>query len=667
MQRALRASPGAFAAVVLTAAAALTPAWPATALAGTGHGVLAAPATPRVTAYGPIAFPRPGVGVLVQAGAGGGGGATVLRTTDNGAVWVPVMRLAAPVEGLAFPTAADGWLWTEGRCGNPGCIGTAYVTRDAGLHWRRVAGALPARSDALAPTAASTVYALGRGPACAALACPADVWRSGDGGAVWRRVAPPDGLRVQSVAASGRGVVLLAGMVCAGALDCRPELVRSTDGGARWHTVLRPPGTDYQGNSGAFAVSLRGDVAWAVAPVPGGGSMGSGVGPLYRSLDGGATWTRLAGAAGWGGRVDAGGPGFAGVPSGPSAQAALATFGVAAGAAEGGVGVTVDGGKVWTRLLAYANAAQVTGAAWDGARTIWAAGTTDPWAWALPVPYVDRITVRGGGRFTVRQVMPRPVPLRLANTGPRGLLAGVGLAGDPNAVLMSANGGRTWSVRGTVSANVLAGAQFLTPRAGYAYGIGIAANGSPVDRIWRTGHGAASWLPVSAGIPTYALAMTDGGRGMRVALDQAGGADTVLVQRTRDGGRSWTTRARLPAAPYDAIAAAVTGAGRAYVLIQAPAAGGRATLEATTGSGVTWRELGTFGLSSAAGFTPGVAATGPTCVAVDAGGAVYVRRAAGRTWTRSVPSRRADLVSSVAVAAGCRVLSTFAPGPEVRP
>src|SRR3954467_7477826 len=237
----------------------------------------------------------------------------VWKTTNAGNTWKPIFDdvHVASVGAVAVAPSdpnviyvgtgnQSGWSFTVGK--------GIYKSTDAGRTWN--ATGLPRSqyigSIVVAPPdpAAVLVAALGpRPPGRGGAEAPADagergVYRSRDGGQTWARVLPADG-------SSGASDLYLDyadpkfvfALLTAGA---SPGAYRSGDGGATWQPV-GARGLPDGARISAFAVSsgTHGRRLYAVA---GAGGRGGGNRALYRSDDGGDTWTfgtrQLASAGG---------------------------------------------------------------------------------------------------------------------------------------------------------------------------------------------------------------------------------------------------------------------------------------------------------------------------------------------------------------------------------
>ncbi|HEX5633074.1 MAG TPA: hypothetical protein VFX50_07600, partial [Gemmatimonadales bacterium] len=214
--------------------------------------------------------------------------------------------------------------------------GGLWISADAGASWRANSDFFPNLSVstiAFDPVSPNVVY-LGTGEASAGLV-GVGVFKSLDGGETWRFLpstnadANPDWRFVNRVAVNpGEPNVLLAGVTSS---DFQAGAIyRSTDGGASWTRVFRTraldlafdpndPASAVAGlDDGTLAYSRDGGLTWAqtlpLVPTPSGrgntaraeiafarsqpgavfASVDNARGEVWRSLDSGATWTRMA-------------------------------------------------------------------------------------------------------------------------------------------------------------------------------------------------------------------------------------------------------------------------------------------------------------------------------------------------------------------------------------
>jgi photosystem II stability/assembly factor-like uncharacterized protein len=318
----------------------------ALALAFPGGLLLAVPLPARaqgIAAAAQVPFPRGG------AAMSRGGNGPVPASAYSQLRW----RLVGPFRGG----------WATMAAGVPGSPDTFYFsgagsgiwkTTDAGRTWRPVANGLPPAIGALAiaPSDPDTLYA-GTGQVAPRydVASGHGVYKSTDGGKTWQ----PLGLAATHnigriwVDPHNPDVVVVAALGHLFGPNVQRGIYRSTDGGKTWTHVLAI--SDATG-----VVDLAADpanpallyaAAWQVRdypwldyfePLSGPGSA------IYRSTDGGATWTRLAGS-GW--------------PQGPLGRIGIAVthtsqgtriYATVASDTEGGIWRSDDGGGHWQRV-----------------------------------------------------------------------------------------------------------------------------------------------------------------------------------------------------------------------------------------------------------------------------------------------------------------------------
>ena len=231
--------------------------------------------------------------------------------------------------------------------------GGVWKSTDAGTVWTPIFDGQPVGSVgalAVAPSNPQVIYAgTGESDIRADLASGDGVYKTEDGGRTWKNVGLADTRQISRIVVDRRNPSILLVAALGHAYGPNPErgVFRSSDGGATWQKTL------YRGpNVGAADLAMAPDAPQTVfatmwdaqrppwstyAPVAGPGS------GLYRSKDGGETWSKLTGH---------------GLPAAPWGRSGLA---VAAGtqgkrvyalidAKEAGLYRSDDGGDSWTRV-----------------------------------------------------------------------------------------------------------------------------------------------------------------------------------------------------------------------------------------------------------------------------------------------------------------------------
>ncbi|MGH8199234.1 MAG: hypothetical protein ACREVO_02510 [Steroidobacteraceae bacterium] len=262
-------------------------------------------------------------------------------------------RLVGPFRG--------GWAtMATGVPGNPdtfyfsGAGGGIWKTTNAGQTWRPVADSLPAAVGALAvaPSAPSTIY-VGTGQIAPRydIAAGRGVFKSTDGGKTWQALGLAATRDIGRIWVDPRNPDVVVVAALGHVFGPNPErgIYRSTDGGKTWVHALAI-------NDDTGVVDLAADptnpnllyaAAWQMRGRPWLSYFEPPQGPgsaIYRSTDGGVTWTRLAGNN-W--------------PQGPLGRIGLAVghtaqgtriYATVASESEGGVWRSDDGGDHWQRV-----------------------------------------------------------------------------------------------------------------------------------------------------------------------------------------------------------------------------------------------------------------------------------------------------------------------------
>jgi len=231
-----------------------------------------------------------------------------------------------------------------------GVNGGVWETIDAGRTWKPIFDGQPIGSIgalAVAPSDPSVIY-VGSGEADmrSDIAQGDGVYKSADGGRTWTKIGLTDTQQVGRIVVDPRDSnrVLVAALGHPYGPNAERGVFRSTDGGGTWQKILFK-----DENTGAIDLAFRpGDSRvvyaalwqtrrppWSVYPP----SNGPGSG-LYKSTDGGDTWTSLAGH---GFPAKPGRIGLAVAPSRPDRVYAMVD------APDGGLYRSDDGGASWTR------------------------------------------------------------------------------------------------------------------------------------------------------------------------------------------------------------------------------------------------------------------------------------------------------------------------------
>ncbi len=238
-----------------------------------------------------------------------------------------------------------------------GVDGGVWKTTDAGTVWKPIMDGQPVGSIgalAVAPSNARVIYAgTGESDIRSDLASGNGVYKSTDGGATWKNVGLRDSRQISRILvdANNPDVVFVGVLGHAYGPNAERGVYKSTDGGATWKRVLdKGPETGISD----MAMAADGKVLFAgtwnahrppwstYAPLEGPGS------GLYRSTDGGATWTQLDGHG-----LPAGDWGRVGVAVSPDGRRVYTVISVQKDdKKQSGLYRSDDGGDTWT----FANA-----------------------------------------------------------------------------------------------------------------------------------------------------------------------------------------------------------------------------------------------------------------------------------------------------------------------
>ena len=438
----------------------------------------------------------------------------LLRTTDGGRHWAAV-RLpdGVPTGGIDFVSARAGFATgTEDVAGQSArCRARLWATTDGGAKWRPVAGTCTGYElsglDFVSPTTGFAVG--GQYLKYSGYGQEEVVLKTTDGGGQWRlawraTIASPNDLDANFFAQVGFfspevGLALDGGMTAGANGPVGGHLWRTVDGGRAWAELPE------QG----LRLALDGpDGAWLVE-----GKSGQEGDVLWRSLDRGRSWSPVGNAE----RVSVN------AVSGYGSDLWVST--------EAGDFLSYDGGRSWRRPPSAMEAAE--GGTWPqtavqqargGAVIVGPGWAGDGYLW---------LSSDGGRHGTLRR-------LPLASVGGVGALAfsdarhglAVGLAGPDqlSVVVATADGGRSWQVRGSLGTIVL----------GLAYdGTRAVAVGSEdgQDALAVSTDAGRTWTINTTGDELCGAVSAFGATVAMWCSSLHSSGQQVLV--SRDGGRRW--------------------------------------------------------------------------------------------------------------------------------
>ncbi|MCO5171198.1 MAG: YCF48-related protein [Planctomycetes bacterium] len=515
-----------------------------------------------------------------------GAGNQVFRSTDGGQTWSPSTTGASGPVGAPRVHPTDGQIVLVGSGGFVPGDGV-FRSTDGGATWAQASG-LPAGATvpaiAFDPSSPGVVYAADATPEVGG-ATGTGLYRSTDGGATWTHLASTSGFTtIMDVVVDPTGVVYVGGRDGLG-------VQRSADGGASFtpmHTGL----TDLEVNALALDPS---------APLTLYAGTDAG-GELFRTTDGGATWSQRA--------IDD-----------PSTGTTTEEFAVSVAVGAGGGQVyfgaftglygSADGGATFalrqhgiTSVSVAAVVAHPTapGTFYAGTRNgVWR--TTDGGqTWARRNGGLPRLEIFEAHALVLDRLNPDTLYLALEDAG----------------VWRSTDAGLTWS---DVTAPALVGREVVAVGHG---GPGVVYASSHDGAIVRTTDGGATWSaaldgPVT-GEPVFCLAVhpTDPNT-VYAGLDDGHG-----LWKSTDGGATWSdlSGGSLPAGvSVMGLAIVPTAADTVFVTTDGEGA------FRTTDGGASWTKL-----PLATDFTRDVAVDG-SVVVVSHWGGIQVSTDGGATFS----------------------------------
>ncbi|MDB5417890.1 MAG: hypothetical protein JWP50_1309, partial [Phenylobacterium sp.] len=230
----------------------------------------------------------------------------------------PVPAAAAPIDEALFsglqwrgigPYRGGRAIAVTGVPGEPdtfyfgGVAGGVWKSTDAGANWKPIFDSQPISSIgaiAVAPSNHDVIYVgSGEGALRGNITWGDGVYRSNDGGKTWANIGLRDTRQIGALVVdpTNPDIVLVAAIGHAFGPNTERGVFRTTDGGKTWTKVLYK-----DENTGAVDVTLDPTnpkiayaALWQVRRQPWSFSSGGPGSGLYRSADGGATWTQLKG------------------------------------------------------------------------------------------------------------------------------------------------------------------------------------------------------------------------------------------------------------------------------------------------------------------------------------------------------------------------------------
>lgn len=456
---------------------------------------------------------------------------TVLRSTDAGVSWSPVNSGTSDnLTSLSFVDASTGYALGSG--------GTLLITTDGGVTWmtRSVGSPSSASMSDVGFADANTGWVVGYDPE----GLSDVILRTTDGGSTWTDQSTGSDVNLARIQVFDADHALITEY---------GRLLRTTDGGSNWTEVVSSvlgtgdgnPDNDVPfdmiefldadngyisgGVNGLFRTSDGGGT-WTnqwTRQFPGGDlSYGNAIsfidvntvtlvgrgGLILRSSDGGSTWTEQSKSA------------FARYGSLDGVYFTDANTGFVVG---GQVGRTVNGGATW----------EIQSSGLAGCEFLNDIIFTDAdHGTAVGVDYCNYrgiiLTTANAGQTWTKRIIPNR-PLR----GVAFLDAMTGTAvGDDGYMLQTTDGGLTWVPRSSGTANTLTSVAFADANTGIAVGWNGTAR--------YTTDGGATWKAGTVGPDMWLFDVTFPSSGVAIAVGRDG--DNALILRSTDGGVTWSTQ-----------------------------------------------------------------------------------------------------------------------------
>lgn len=523
-----------------------------------------------------------------QVGYVAGTHGSMIKTVDGGNAWSLLQRDGiGELSFIHFTDAQTGYAAGSGR---------VLKTTDGGTHWFRTGEAYGAlhslqvsktgvlhavndsghilkSSDGATWSRLASTPLTGRGlvhfisPASGIASSGSKVFTTADGGAHWTpgEIDSKHALTEFAFPGDRIGFALAYGFETLG--DSRPlvgRIYKTSDGGAHWD-VVHSAYIEAPTGGMVFHDTLNGLVS-------------SNGGYVYRTVDGGRTWSAAA----------------TGLGDGLPALAAAGSDILFGGGSNGLLAKSTDGGKHWTRLSS-ALTEDLVSVFFSHPDTGVALGND------------GLVAFTGDGGRTWKPVDTLDPSLMDVHKAPSGPWIAVGMNGD----LFRSADGMTWSQplsRDQLQEHLIA-VHFPTASTGY-----VASTAGSVFRITQGGL-AATRIPV-VDVPLYDVHFPDSLTGYVVG---EGG----VIARTGNGGGTWIRSSVGTAQDLYSVHFPAPGIGYA--------AGDNGTVLKTSDGGVTWRRLATGTVAS----MRSVHFTHPDTGYAQGFGILLVTRNGGNTWAVS--------------------------------
>lgn len=474
-----------------------------------------------------LSFPDAGTGWVIQnrTGADGRTHSQLLKTDDGGKSWRKAGTDDRQLDTVRFTGRDQGWAVARetvetakvpSGSPQPGRYSILH-TEDGGASWTE-----QWRSEAL-PEADSALYFEGEGNGYAFAGNT--LLKTQNDGKEWTAVKfgiqdfTPDKLFFSNAETGW-----------AAGTDGKREtlsVLRTEDGGKSWSVQFRKKYEE--GAAGCIGIDFLGNSeGWFLTS-----DLSTWNGELYHTSDGGASWSPAC-------TMKCVRPTPEGIDFIDPKTGWIPLY-IGAGPIAGGLAVTRDGGKSFQVLGDTANGVPEETRKVSSARQVLFLSSREGWAIGSDPNRGDFLLQTTDGGDTWKQKYPAQEPTVDFSfvDGETGF--GLGELGDPNALLKTADGGRSWDEVFSFSGQYHAErVSFISPGEGWVLALQVdSAEGGNTQTVLHTADGGKTWNRAGT-FAGYAEAgyfrFFDSENG--IAVQEAAKS---TVSRTRDGGKTWST------------------------------------------------------------------------------------------------------------------------------
>lgn len=483
--------------------------------------------------------------IAVRYGPDGTERTRLLTTRDGGESWAFVGEDDVSLQAVRFTGKTEGWAVAAEESASTAPDGQAQAkyrimrTADGGKSWetRWQGGAVPEEGSALYFDGPRNGWALAGNA----------LLRTKNGGKTWSAVSfGISGFRPQKIC-----FITASDGWAAGTDEKKQTLyvLHTADGGKRWN--IRFHKKYDEGAAGCAGIDfLNAKEGWFLTT-----DLSAWTGELYHTANGGSSWETA-------GTVKSVRPTPEGIDFIDS-RTGWIPFDVGAGPVAGGIAVTRDGGKSFEVLGSTGAENSETTQKVSSARQVLFLSDRNGWVVGSDRNRGDFLLHTQDGGTTWKQMFPNEEPTLDFTFVDAEKGFGLGKLSDPNALLKTTDGGRSWqeiySFAGSWQVEKIS---FVNPREGWVLALPAGTASGSAQTLLHTSDGGETWskpksaagappdfndaddlpfrMPASAsGWSSRAMASLSGRKGMILAESQdVPGAIELLT--TVDGGKTWS-------------------------------------------------------------------------------------------------------------------------------